>query len=117
MFGSIAARTDTKCESPRSECVEGRRNLCGERWMPLRDIEHQRADAQVRTERQCGGGQRGRLKHGTLWRATAHEVIPDPEAINRRCGEECSGAQPCIPFKADGAESNADWRRRGSRHV
>ena len=84
--------------------------------MPLRHIEHQRADAQIRAQRQCGGGQRGRLKHGALWCATAHEVIPDPEAINGRCGQERSGAQPCIPFKANGAESNADWNRRGSRH-
>jgi len=43
-------------------------------------------------------------------------VIPDPEAINRRCGQERSGAQPLIPFQTNGAESDADWNRRGSRH-
>jgi hypothetical protein len=41
---SITPSTDAERESPRSNCVECRRNLCGERWMPLRDIKHQRAD-------------------------------------------------------------------------
>ena len=61
VLGSIAASADPKGESPRSDRVERRRNLCGERRMSLCDIEHQGADMQIRTERECGGGQRGRL--------------------------------------------------------
>jgi hypothetical protein len=116
MLCSITASTDAERESPRSNCVERRRNLCGERWMPLRHIEHKRADAQIRAECECSGGQRGRLEHGTLRRTAPHQVIPDPEAINRRCCKPRSGAQPSISFEADGAEGDADPERRSSRH-
>jgi hypothetical protein len=61
VLGSIAASADAEGESPRSDRVERRRNLCGERRVPLRDIEHQCADMQIRSERECGRGQRGRL--------------------------------------------------------
>jgi hypothetical protein len=61
VLGSIAARADAKGESSRGDRIERCRDLCRECGMPLRDIEHQRADMQIRTERQCSGGQRGRL--------------------------------------------------------
>jgi hypothetical protein len=84
--------------------------------MPLCNVEHQRADMQIRVQRECGGDQRGRLKHWAIWRATPHQVIPDPEAINRRCGQERSGAHPGISLETDGAEGDADGERRGPRH-
>ena len=85
--------------------------------MPLRHVEHQRADAQIRVQHQCGGGEACRLKNRAIWGTTPHQVIPDPEPINRRCSQERSGAQPRISLETDGAERNADWERRSSPHV
>ena len=60
--------------------------------MPLRHIEHQRADMQIRILRECGGSEGCPLKHWALRRATPHQVIPDPEAIYRPGGQERSSA-------------------------
>jgi hypothetical protein len=114
---SITASANAERESPRSDRVERRRNLRGERWMPLRNVEHQRADMQIRAQCQCGGGEACCLKHRSIWRTTPHQVIPDPEPINRCCRQERSGAQPGISPEADGAEGDADWEWRSSRHV
>jgi hypothetical protein len=75
--------------------------------MPLRHINHQRANVQIRILRKCCCGQRCCLKHWAIRRTAPHQVIPDPEAIDRRCGQERSGAQPGIPLETNGAESDA----------
>jgi hypothetical protein len=89
---SITTSTDAERESPRSDRVERRRNLCGERWVPLRHIEDQRADMQIRMLRECGGSEACPLKHRALRRTAPHQVIPDPEAIYRPGGQERSSS-------------------------
>jgi hypothetical protein len=56
VLGSITASANAERESPRSDRIERRRNLCGERWMPLRHIKHERANVQIRIQGESRSG-------------------------------------------------------------
>jgi hypothetical protein len=60
--------------------------------MSLCHIKHQRADMQIRILCECGGSEACSLKHWALGRTAPHQVIPDPEAIYRRGGQERSSS-------------------------
>jgi hypothetical protein len=56
VLGSITASANTERESAGSNRIECRRDLCGEGWVPLRHIEHERANVQIRIQRESRSG-------------------------------------------------------------
>ena len=84
MLSRITTSAESNKESTRCERGDGGDRLCNKRRMALGNIKHQRADAECWVPSECRRRECQRLKDGTLWRATPHQVIPNPDACDRQ---------------------------------
>ena len=84
MLSRITTSAESNKKSIRCERCDGGDRLYNERRGSLGDIKHQRANTECRVPSECCGRECQRLKDGTLWRATPHQVIPNPDACDRQ---------------------------------